>query len=137
MITRSIKNRINNLRQQPDHIKYRAVTILTAISGTFIAIVWLTVLLPFQLRHNNQPEPKQEQTNQISENQDIPALNKNGQVGGILSSPQANPNNNDSAYNNYLPSSLNNYPSPSISPTPTPTMNDVNLLPSNEPPVNQ
>lgn len=55
----SIKSKIEELRRQPEHVRLRAATILTAISGGVVVLLWVTVLLPLQLHFAN-PAPKNE-----------------------------------------------------------------------------
>lgn len=44
-----IRQRINQLRQQPEHIRLRTAFILSAGLGTALAVISLAVLLPLQL----------------------------------------------------------------------------------------
>ncbi|MEX1997686.1 MAG: hypothetical protein WEA04_03350 [Candidatus Andersenbacteria bacterium] len=49
---RKIKEKIEYLRQQPEPVRLRAASLLTAASGVVLVIVWLTILLPLQLKLN-------------------------------------------------------------------------------------
>jgi hypothetical protein len=49
MFTR-FKNRLANLRQQPEHIRLQAAIRYTLIAGVILAALWLLVFLPFQIR---------------------------------------------------------------------------------------
>lgn len=42
--------RVAQLRQEPEEVRIRAATRWTIISGGLLAIVWLAILLPLQLR---------------------------------------------------------------------------------------
>lgn len=45
MVTRKFEH----WRQQPEHVRLRIATLLTAASGGILLVVWMTVLLPLQL----------------------------------------------------------------------------------------
>lgn len=45
-----VKQRIEELRQQPEHVRMRVTTLATLVSGAVIALLWLVVLLPLQLK---------------------------------------------------------------------------------------
>ncbi len=53
---------IHQLRQEPQHVRLRAVSIATGVSGILLFAVWGLVLLPLQLNFsrssndNNQPD---------------------------------------------------------------------------------
>ncbi|MDP3997029.1 MAG: hypothetical protein Q8P73_00810 [bacterium] len=135
MIITAVKNKIKHLRRQPDHVKYRAVTLLTAITGGIIAVIWLTVLLPFQLKLNNPSSNSQQTTRELSNSATNQNSNNNEQVGGIISSPIANPNNN-APNNDYFMIPTASPLLPSV--TPTLSVDSLyNLLPSNEASSNQ
>lgn len=51
MPLRSVQKKLHHLRQQPEHIRLRAATILTVITGTCVGALWLFVLLPIQLKY--------------------------------------------------------------------------------------
>lgn len=48
-----MKKKIQYLREQPEHVKYRAASYLTVGSGIIIVILWVTIFLPLQLRLQN------------------------------------------------------------------------------------
>ncbi len=47
-----MRRRIEELRQQPEHVRLRAASFMTAASGVILVLLWMTVLLPLQLRFN-------------------------------------------------------------------------------------
>lgn len=49
MPVRFIRQKVVDLRQQPEHIRIRAAALLTAASGTVIGLLWITILLPLQI----------------------------------------------------------------------------------------
>lgn len=49
MFTR-LKNRLEYLRQQPEHVRLQAAIRYTIILGIIVAAVWLIVFLPLQIR---------------------------------------------------------------------------------------
>lgn len=63
---RGIKQRIEHLRQQPEPVRMRAVTLLTAGSGALLVVLWLTVLLPLQIRLNSPHAPAAENQTALS-----------------------------------------------------------------------
>lgn len=46
---KKIRNKIEELREQPDHIKFRAASYTALVGGGALVIIWLAVFLPFQL----------------------------------------------------------------------------------------
>lgn len=80
-----IQRKIENLRQEPEDIRMRAVTYFTLVSGIVLVVLWLAVFLPLQLyvqRPNNEEEPI---TNEVANNEVIPtaAVTPRPQIGGI------------------------------------------------------
>lgn len=47
-----IKRKIEELRQQPEPVRLRAATVLTAACGVVLVVLWVAVLLPLQLHFN-------------------------------------------------------------------------------------
>lgn len=52
------RRKIEHLRKQPEHIRMRAASLMTAASGVVLVVVWLTILLPLQL-HFTKPADQQ------------------------------------------------------------------------------
>jgi len=50
MVFERVKQRIEYLRQQPEHVRLQAATRYTIIAGIILVILWLVILLPLQLR---------------------------------------------------------------------------------------
>lgn len=63
---KGIKQRIEHLRKQPEPVRMRAVTLLTAGSGALLIVLWLTVLLPLQIRLNSPHDPAAENQTALS-----------------------------------------------------------------------
>jgi hypothetical protein len=113
-----IKRKIEDLRQQPEPVRLRAVSIMTAVSGLVLVVLWAGVLLPVQLaftRDNQADLPERELFNQVADS--VPTLRQNlesgsesGQVGGVR-------------VTNPTPTApiFNLAPSPSSTPLPSPT----------------
>lgn len=53
-----IHRKIEHLRQQPEPVRLRAATLMTAVSGAALVIVWLAVLLPLQLALSRPATPE-------------------------------------------------------------------------------
>ncbi len=53
MIIRRFKRHIASLRQQPEDIRWRAATRWTMASGGILALFWVSVLLPIQIRSSS------------------------------------------------------------------------------------
>lgn len=49
MFTR-VKNHLEYLRQQPEHVRLRVAIRYTLIIGAIIAALWLIIFLPLQIR---------------------------------------------------------------------------------------
>lgn len=58
-----IKTKIEQLRQEPEHVRLRAATIMTVVSGGAVVLLWATVLLPLQLKFAN-PDAKNDDARQ-------------------------------------------------------------------------
>jgi len=56
MIIRRFKNHVTHLREQSDEVRWRAATRWTMASGGILALLWVAILLPVQIRSktNNQ-----------------------------------------------------------------------------------
>ncbi|MEX0649692.1 MAG: hypothetical protein WD200_01710 [Candidatus Andersenbacteria bacterium] len=52
-----IQRKIEDLREQPEHIRFRTASYMTIIGGVVIVLIWLLILLPIQLRLNRE-EPE-------------------------------------------------------------------------------
>lgn len=63
---KSIRQRIEELRQQPEDKRLRAATLLTAGSGGLLVVLWLAVLLPLQIRLNTPNAPTGENQTALS-----------------------------------------------------------------------
>lgn len=50
MLSRYLRRKVHDLRQQPEAARLRAATLLTAGTGGLLAILWLAILLPLQVR---------------------------------------------------------------------------------------
>ncbi len=113
-----IRRKIEELRQQPEHVRFRAVSYLTVVSGVIVVALWLTVFLPLQLYwqrggSNDQGQPpvaeqNNNTNNQIGNTEQLPNQPLQPQVGGVVDP----------------------YPSPSPSLVPT-----IDFQPSATPPV--
>lgn len=57
---KSIKRKLEDLRQQPEAVRMRAATLLTAASGGVLIILWVTVLLPLQIKFSSPDSPAPE-----------------------------------------------------------------------------
>ncbi len=57
---KSIKRKLEDLRQQPEAVRMRAATLLTAVSGGMLIILWVAVLLPLQIKFNSPDSPAAE-----------------------------------------------------------------------------
>lgn len=49
MLIRRFKQRVEQLRGEPEHIRMRAAIRWTALSGGALALLWVSVLLPLQV----------------------------------------------------------------------------------------
>lgn len=78
---------IENLREQPEHVRLRHASLLTGGAGIVIAIGWLTVLLPLQLWLTQPRESGPGIAQQVREA--LPA--QSGQVGGVQDTAPAAP----------------------------------------------
>jgi hypothetical protein len=74
MLQRQWQRKMAELRQQPEPVRMRAVVIMTAVSGVALGIVWLTILLPLQLRLNSDSDSRS-----VAQETATPAA----QVGGL------------------------------------------------------
>lgn len=54
-----IQRKIEDLRQQPENVRYRAVSYFTVLGGAVLVGLWLTVLLPVQLYLQNPGESQE------------------------------------------------------------------------------
>ena len=83
------RNKLDHLRQQPEPVRLRVVAYLTAVSGIAISLLWITVLLPLQLRLNSPRSENQELPEQAilkeARNLDAP------QVGGVQTTASPSP----------------------------------------------
>lgn len=68
-----IQEKIHFLRQQPEHIRLRAVTVMTAVSGVFVFALWAGVLLPLQLKLSS-PAPEGEKKTAVAQQDLIPSI---------------------------------------------------------------
>lgn len=53
-----LRKKLNNLREQSEEVRLRAITRLTVIAGIVLVIIWLAIFLPLQLslRQKSTPE---------------------------------------------------------------------------------
>lgn len=49
-----VSKRLDQLREQPDHVRMRTASMFTVVSGVIIVGLWLTILLPAQLYLNSR-----------------------------------------------------------------------------------
>ncbi len=47
-----IRSKIEYLRTQPEPVRLRAATTWTIVSGSIISLLWVTLLLPMEIKHN-------------------------------------------------------------------------------------
>lgn len=50
MVFQRFKQRLADLRQQPEHVRLQAAIRYTIIGGIIIAVIWLVIFLPLQLK---------------------------------------------------------------------------------------
>lgn len=66
MLVERIKKRIEEIQREPEHVRLQIAIRYTIIFGIVIAIVWLAVFLPLQIRQafqgNPEPSPVAEET---------------------------------------------------------------------------
>lgn len=56
---RIMKQKINNLRSEPEARRLRVATFFTWGGAALLIVMWVSLLLPFQLRFNNdEVEPR-------------------------------------------------------------------------------
>jgi hypothetical protein len=74
------RRKIEHLRKQPEHVRLRAASIMTAVSGVALVTIWLTILLPLQLHFS---KPAEEDTAPVATQQAIaPTLLPSSAVSG-------------------------------------------------------
>ena len=128
---RGLKKIIEDLRREPEHVRVRKASVFTAIAGLGIGIIWITVLLPLQLKFTVGQDGKNEDTPEVAQEEagDVLAEAKNDLLDSAdsLRQPQVGGARND----NMLPISspyITNEPSPVItdaSSAPTPTVSPI------------
>ncbi|MEX1111985.1 MAG: hypothetical protein WEC84_00835 [Candidatus Andersenbacteria bacterium] len=111
-----IQRKVNDLRQQPEHVRMRAASIFTVVGGIVAVALWLVVFLPLQLRLNSdsqEPAPAQEQV----ANDTLPDGGTLApQVGGVQDvQPLASPTPQI-----FITPGPSVNPTPTLSPTPEP-----------------
>lgn len=57
MPVRRIQRKFEAWREEPEHVRFRIASLLTAGSGVVLTLLWLVVLLPLQLRLSSPNEP--------------------------------------------------------------------------------
>jgi hypothetical protein len=87
MINRRIRAKVNYLRTQPEAVRLRAATTWTAIIGGIISLLWITVLLPLQLKSNNSDTNDSVVKQVVSEVQEF----RESEVAGIRVTPSNTP----------------------------------------------
>jgi hypothetical protein len=123
-----IQKRIEDLRQEPEHVRLRVASLLTAASGVVLVVLWITVLLPLQLwmtgGRNTKELPEKQIANDIQD-QLQPQASASPRVGGIRQTlPTSSPS---FSYQNLLPS-FSPTPSPSPFSSPEPQTAPVQIL---------
>lgn len=78
MIYRAIRRRLDHLRDQPEPVRLRAATLLTAGTGGVLVVLWLAVLLPLQIKLTAPDKPEEATTAQNTTDTNVPALTQGG-----------------------------------------------------------
>ena len=87
MPVRRIRKKFERWREEPQEVRLRIATLLTAGSGIVIAIVWLFILLPLQLMLT-RPVGSDEVGEEL---QAVVESVQNGQVAGATTTPTPTP----------------------------------------------
>lgn len=124
MVFKWVKRTVHELRQQPEPVRLRAASYVTAIGGLVLGGLWLTVLLPLQLKLTRDAAPFPEETlfREMAENPLSIDLNglPAGQVGGAQDPASGFPAIVSPAPRYSLPVATT-LPTPTPSPTPSPS----------------
>lgn len=113
-----IQAKIENLQQQPDHVRFRAASYFTAISGIVLVLLWLVVFLPFQLYVGSRGDDSDGVDSKSAQATITPEFREDGipQVGGVSQ-------DNRNADTKNVPLFVT--PVPSETPTPTATPSSI------------
>ena len=132
MITNRIRAKIDYLRKQPEQVRLRAATTWTAIAGSIIALLWITVILPLEIKMNRSDSKENLSANKILPlpTQPVPTTSPESAVAGVRVTPTLPPLSTVSPVNSSpTPSSA---PVASVSPTSSPSQ-DPEFIPVSTP----
>lgn len=74
MAFRFIRRKIDHLRQQPEDVRLRAATLMTAGVGAILVVAWLAILLPLQISLNNNDSSEDAPIERATQPEQEPAL---------------------------------------------------------------